>query len=283
MDYRIFDNNYPNRLYMLGDAEVQFRDREATVPASMAYRMSRYNQAEFVIEDKRVPFNPASWAKEKRLIWNCNVSSANGYGTVAENTIRHVRSLGVDVVCPGAVSSSIVSGGEYVHPDVLSSLQERIEPDCLEIQHCQPPAIKDSIVERIWCYSMFETDHTPRSWIKRLNQLERVLVPSQWLVESWKGQGLTVPISVYGHGIDPEVYSPLERTPRETYTFLHYGQLSLRKGTDLVFRAFTEEFAPSEPVRLILKNTYPLFPVPLHAPTSSTFTPPTARSRCGSC
>jgi len=71
---------------------------------------------------------------------------------------------------------------------------------------------------------------------------------------------------VYGHGIDPAVYYPLERPDREVYTFLHYGQLSIRKGTDLVMEAFRREFKETEPVRLILKNTYPLFPVPLHVP-----------------
>jgi len=266
MDFRVFDQNYQNRLYLLDDYEVQFRDREATVPASVAYRMSRYNDAEFVIEDQRVPFNPDSWGSEKRLIWKCNVSAANGFGMVAENTIKELLRQGVTVLNPGGISGNWISGGEFVDQSVHRSFSQRIEPDCLEIQHCQPPAIKDSIVERIWCYTMFETDHTPKSWIKRLNEVEHVLVPSSWLVDSWQEQGLKRPISVYGHGIDPAVYYPLERPDREVYTFLHYGQLSIRKGTDLVMEAFRQEFRESEPVRLILKNTYPIFPVPLHVP-----------------
>ena len=69
------------------------------------------------------------------------------------------------------------------------------------------------------------------------------------------------PIHVYGHGIDPEIFYPLERPIRETYTFLHYGRLSARKGTDLVYKAFVEEFSHGEDVRLILKDTVPICPV----------------------
>ena len=251
---------------MLDDLEVQFADRRAKVPASVAYRMSRFNPQDFVIEDKRVPYNPGSWKRDRRLIWNCNVSSANGYGMVAENTIRALLQLGVNVECPGTVSASITSGGEYVNEAVLSALKTSIEPDAIEIQHCQPPSFRDSVVQRSWIYSMFETTHTPKSWIEILNKAEEILVPSSWLVESWKEQGVKRPIHVYGHGVDPEVFFPLERPDRETYTFLHYGRLSLRKGTDLVYRAFVEEFSHGEDVRLVLKDTVPFCPVLIEDP-----------------
>jgi len=164
-----------------------------------------------VIEQKRVPFNPESWGNEQRLIWKCDVSAANGFGMVAENTIKELLAQGIHVFNPGGVSGNWICGREFVDQSVDQYFGQRIEPDCLEIRHCQPPAIKNSIVAHIWCYTLFETDHTPRGWIKRRNEVEHMLVPSTWLVESWKEQVLIRPISVYGHGIDPEVYYPLER------------------------------------------------------------------------
>jgi glycosyltransferase involved in cell wall biosynthesis len=99
-----------------------------------------------------------------------------------------------------------------------------------------------------------------------LNEVEHVVVPSKWLVESWKEQGLTRPISVFGHGIDPRFYYYVERPEHDVFTFLHYGQLSVRKGTDVVYRAFLDEFRNQNDVKLILKNSMPIYPVPLYTP-----------------
>jgi glycosyltransferase involved in cell wall biosynthesis len=265
--FHVYDTKYASLLYMMGSEEAQFKDHKALVSPAVAYRMSRgTDYQQFVIEQKTVPYNPDAWTSERRCIWRSNVSSANGYGMVAENTMRWLRKAGVNVVSPGAVSGGVTSGGEYVHPDVLPALRVSIQPDCLEIQHCQPPDWRTGVVERSWIYTMFETTHLPQSWVAMLNRAEHILVPSSWLVESWKEQGVTPPIDVYGHGIDPEVFAPLERPERETFTFLHYGQLSIRKGTDLVVEAFQRAFAGRPDVHLILKHTMPVFPVPLGIP-----------------
>lgn len=261
MDFKVFDKEYEHRLVMFNDHEIQFRNREATVPAHLAYHLARYkNEHEFVIEKKRVPFDPDSWKKDKRVIWSGNVASANGFGMVAENTIKELMKLGCKVFTPGGQSGNPSSGGELVDPLVLEAIGKDIKPNCLEIQHVQPPAFKNNIVQRQWMYTMFETTHIPRSWVKMLNQAERIIVPTEWLVDSWKEQGVTVPINVIGHGIDPEIYYYLERPERDTYTFLHYGQLSVRKGSDLVMRAFVEEFKGQDDVKLVLKNVHPFFP-----------------------
>jgi glycosyltransferase involved in cell wall biosynthesis len=266
--YTVKDKKYKSRSYRANGQQVDFINSEAQVPNSIAYRMSRIippGQDDFIISPEIVPYNPDSWKKERRIIWSCNLGSANGYGAVAENVILNMIRLGVNVLDPGSVSS-IYAGGEFVDKETQKALNQTIEPDCIEIQHCQPPAIRRTIVQRIWTYTMYETTHTPRSWIRMLNEVEHVVVPSKWLVESWKEQGLTRPISVFGHGIDPRFYYYVERPEHDVFTFLHYGQLSVRKGTDVVYRAFLDEFRNQNDVKLILKNSMPIYPVPLYTP-----------------
>jgi glycosyltransferase involved in cell wall biosynthesis len=266
--YAVEDKKYPNRTYRNNGQQVDFFNHHAQVPNAIAYRMSRIippGQDDFIISPEIVPYNPDSWKKERRIIWSCNLGSANGYGAVAENVILNMIKLGVNVLDPGSVSS-IYAGGEFVDKETQKALNQIIEPDCIEIQHCQPPALRHTIVERIWNYTMYETTHTPRSWIKMINQVEHVVVPSSWLVDSWKEQGLKIPITVFGHGIDPRFHYYIERPEREVFTFLHYGQLSVRKGTDLVYRAFIDEFRNQNDVKLILKNSIPIYPVPLYTP-----------------
>lgn len=258
--YTIKDKMYPSRTYMYDGRIVQFENYQADVSPEVAYRMSRVSRPEeFEIPDQSVvPFNSDSWKKERRMIWNSNVSSANGFGHVSEQVILSLLRQGVTVLNPGSISGALVFGGEFVDKMIEKSLNKIIIPDCLEVQYAQPPSIRTDIVERVIGYCMYETSVTPRSWIKKMNQLSHVLVPSQWLVDSWKEQGLKTPISVFSHGVDPKIYFYMDRPDREVYTFLHFGQLARRKGTDLVVRAFLEEFTKRDDVRLVLKGNGPI-------------------------
>lgn len=260
--YRLIDKKYANRLVFVGDTEIQFRDYMAMASPEQAYKLHRnsWTEYEFPNADTVVPFNPASWNCDRRMIWRANVASANGYGMVAENTIKYLMAQGVTVQNPGTISGNIESGGEYVDDTVKRSFNELIYPDCLEIQHTQPPAIRFGITERIWAYTMFESSHTPQKWIDIMNRLDHVLVPSSWLVAAWREQGLKVPISVYHHGIDTAYFYDLDRPVRDTFTFLHYADLSPRKGSEIVVAAFLKAFPGKTDVRLVMKNHKPFFP-----------------------
>lgn len=268
--FTITDNKYATRSYMFNKIFVQFNNHVASVPPSIAYRISRISEEkEYEIKEQNpVPYDRLTWSEQKRIIWSCNVASASGFGAVTEQVLLSLLKNGVNVQNPGSISSDSIHGGEFVDKRVEASLYQSIEPDCLEIQYCQPPALRLGVVQRSWAYAMFETDHTPVSWIKKLNKLERVLVPSSWLIKSWRDQGLTVPMSVFHHGIDPEQYSYMNRPiDREKYTFLQYGELDIRKGSDLTFKAFADEFKGQDDVQLILKTTRAgIYGVPIEYP-----------------
>jgi glycosyltransferase involved in cell wall biosynthesis len=266
--YNVKDTRYPSALYTFNGLDFRFNNFQATVPASIAYRMNRVGDPKaYIVENKVTPYNPDSWKKERRIIWNCNYAPANGFGNAMEMITKELILQGVNLLNPGSISNQPWIGAEYTDPIVQQALNKNIEPDCLEIQYCQPPALRLGIVQRIWTYAMFETTHIPKNWVEILNQLERVLVPASWLVDSWKEQGVTTPISVFHHGIDPSKYYYVERPELDTFTFLHMGQLSDRKGTDLVTRAFLEEFPTETNVKLVCKTSSPLIMgVPLDNP-----------------
>jgi|GEM_PF-1097835 len=262
--YRATDPKYQNRLIYTPSGEVLFRDHVGMMTDADAYSYTRKMTSDFTIDlDHVVPFRKESWTQEKKLVWCSNLSSANGYGMVAENTTLHLQKLGIDVYNPKSLSSEWNWGGEMVDESAKLSLNRIIYPDCLEIQHCQPLGFQNSITQRRWIYTMFETNKIPRMWVERLNKAEHVLVPSSWMVPLWKSQGVTPPIDVYHHGIDTNYFYDLNRPIRETFTFLHYCQLSSRKGTDVLLRAFEDEFKNEKPedVHLILKNVHPFFPI----------------------
>ena len=148
--YHVKDRKYENRLVFLpNDREIQFHNRQAIVDDETAYLLSRIWANEYEIDfDHFVPFDKESW-RDKRLIWSCNYASANGYGCVAENTVKYLLLKGYYVLNPGSISNNMVAGGELVDPLLQKTLDKPINPNCLEIQHCQPPAFRKSIVENL--------------------------------------------------------------------------------------------------------------------------------------
>lgn len=102
--------------------------------------------------------------------------------------------------------------------------------------------------------TMFESTKLPEGWVQGLNQCAAVIVPSKFLVEIFRAEGVTVPIHVVALGIN-EAYLKVERPARvdRPYTFLAIADRGLRKGWDLAWHAFRSAFHDDPNYKLILK------------------------------
>ncbi len=104
-------------------------------------------------------------------------------------------------------------------------------------------------------HTMFEATRLPAGWVEKLNTYaDMVIVPCGWNKIVFRDNGVTVPLRMALWGIDPADYWPLERFRPEgrAYTFLWSGTPDLRKGWDVAYRAFRQEFGDDERVRLAL-------------------------------
>jgi len=94
-----------------------------------------------------------------------------------------------------------------------------------------------------------------------MNKAEKVIVPSIATKNLFKWNNVITPIIIVPYGINPEIYYP--RVPKEDkessseFTFLSVNSWTLkendRKGTDLLIKAFDEEFKNDKNVKLMLK------------------------------
>jgi glycosyltransferase involved in cell wall biosynthesis len=102
--------------------------------------------------------------------------------------------------------------------------------------------------------TMFESTMLPEGWVEGLNACNAVVVPSRFLVEIFRAEGVTVPIHVVALGIN-EAYLNVERPARSDrpYTFLAIADRGLRKGWDLAWHAFRSAFHDDPNYKLILK------------------------------
>lgn len=114
-------------------------------------------------------------------------------------------------------------------------------------------------------YTMFESDKLPEEWADYLNMADEVIVPSKWCAEVFAKSGVKASVVPLGYNDRAFVYidRPIPIESGLPFTFIHYDSFNLRKGFAEVFKAFTEEFSPDEPVRLILKTAQNAVAIPL--------------------
>ncbi|HHY98742.1 MAG TPA: glycosyltransferase family 4 protein [Firmicutes bacterium] len=107
-------------------------------------------------------------------------------------------------------------------------------------------------------FSMIEVDRLPSQWVERCNLMNEVWVPSSFNLEVFSASGVHRGIlKVMPLGIDVGAYCPhglsLEVKGLRGFVFLSVFEWILRKGYDLLLRAFCEEFEPNEDVTLLLR------------------------------
>jgi hypothetical protein len=106
--------------------------------------------------------------------------------------------------------------------------------------------------------TMFEADKWPIHWLDACNVANQVWVPSRFCQKTLMESGCQSPVEIVPLGIDPEVYYPPKPTlvlNSSVFRFGYTGAATLRKGFDLLVRAFLEEFAEDEPVRLEIRSS----------------------------
>jgi len=93
-------------------------------------------------------------------------------------------------------------------------------------------------------------------WNRLINRCKKIFVCSEANKNLYKWNDVIIPIKVINYGTNPELYKPGPKVDNKIYTFLSVnswtGKEGDRKGTDLLIKAFDEEFKEGE-AKLILK------------------------------
>lgn len=104
----------------------------------------------------------------------------------------------------------------------------------------------------------FETDRIPDGWREHCNALDEVWVPSHFNLETFARAGVERgKLHVLQEGVDTEHFrpgaEPLKIPGARGFNFLSVFDWQMRKGYDVLLRAYCAEFRPGEDVALILK------------------------------
>ncbi len=189
-------------------------------------------------------------------------SPYSGYGIANINWVKYLRRLGVDVSV-GAKFRPFPNSPEW---NILTDEEKEIFSSNFELRRVgiiesNPFDFENNISEYRIANTMCESDHVAPVWAEKLNGMQQIIVPNEFNKKVFENSGVTTSITVIPHGTDIERFPYYERKDRNTFKFGILGYLDFhdRKGAFDLIRAFSSEFAPDEPVELLIHSSNPAF------------------------
>jgi glycosyltransferase involved in cell wall biosynthesis len=191
-------------------------------------------------------YNENHWKEDKYFGFTSHLDSTSGWGKVTYYLLKN--SIDKKPALVGMVSG-------IIDRDISRMSKEKIRQDGIMIWHEQPNEkwVCSPFSKNIGLVP-FETSLIPARWVGIMNRLDAVITYSNHCKKAFLDSGIRVPIEVFHLGIDFKKFYPLKRD-NKVFTFGHMGALSLRKGTDLLVKAFSEAFPNGEKVKLICKTS----------------------------
>lgn len=160
---------------------------------------------------------------------NGNLTLRNGYGLAGYNMIKSLNELGHSVPFRDPTAPVEIA---FCQPGQT----EWANPDAYHIQ-----------------YTPWESTEVPNSWMSGFNKSDEVWTPSPLIARWFADAGVTSPIKVYEHGLDP-VWSPGPSIRNnDKFVFLHHGSPAPRKGAQMAVDAFLELFGGDDRYALAIK------------------------------
>lgn len=220
-------------------------DKPYEVDLSTALRMKRELNVDLVYT--KYQYDPNLWKNEKIATFISDIDTTSGWGNVSIQLLKN---------SPGIKFSQIGRLTDITEPLVLAAARRDINQNSAAIIHEQPKSdwILSPFSKNI-CITPFETTKVPASWVPRLNSMDAVLVPCKQNIQMMKDSGVIKPVDLIHWGVDTSKFFPISRREGRPFTFGHMGALSIRKGTDILVRAFKAAFPTETDVRLINKTS----------------------------
>lgn len=245
----IKDKKYPQRELNYKGQTIQFKNYVADVSDKVAVELVQTGEYEFLDSSENgqsggvvFPFNPATWSREKKLIFDSAIGTDNGYGKsgimIAE-ALSDIPDLDLYVLNNGYISSDISTVSPKLRKLVKKDLSKI---DCFYIQYW-PGFNCRKISQRQILYSMLEGTRIPAHWVEKINaNVERCIVPCKAQKQAFIDSGVNVDIEIIPLGLKEEDYVYKRREVSDEFIFGLEGTLTFRKGPDLAVDAFQKAF-----------------------------------------
>lgn len=122
-----------------------------------------------------------------------------------------------------------------------------------------PPDVPELVYEHPVKIGGFvcETDLIEKGWVRICNRFDLIIVPSRWCRDAFLRSGVSTPIMVVPHGLEPE-YKPYGGRPRSGpfifYNTFYATSFHSRKSLEELVRSFIDAFQGRDDVLLRLRT-----------------------------
>lgn len=197
------------------------------------------------------------------LIVYAPVFGQSGFEQLSRGLLLALDQMGVQIELRPAYEWNAERVG--IAPDKMRRLirmvNQRVEAFAPHVIYQKPAAQPIHKDAPVICYTLFETDRCPISWVDSLSKMDKVLVFSEFNRKGWSDSGIPVEkIDKLPPAIDSFLYNPdgprLSITNRKGFVFLTSGDFTERKNFEAVIEAYVTEFNSSDPVTLIVKGHF---------------------------
>lgn len=195
-----------------------------------------------------------------KVTWSTFAHNYTSAGVIANNIIIELTKLGIDV------GYNVLNRDELTNddiksfpPEVQQAIQKGLREDSINIFFSYPDIYPNVRCKVNVGYTGADSSgwyQTEGAWFpsESCNKfMDYMLTPSDYSRQIMKKCGVTIPIELFPHGIDANIFKPVKREFSYPFTFLYTGELSKRKGTQDLIQVFKRLFQNDENYKLILR------------------------------
>jgi len=184
-----------------------------------------------------------------KILWKGNLFNSTGIATANREVVRELSKLDLKIQVTDPWKDSPENKG-------LEHLNNSIDVKDADTIFADYPQYWREGYGKLYGFFLHEGTRLIPGWSDLMNRVNKIFVPSEATKKLFKWNDIRVPIEVIPYGTNPEIYKPIETKENKDFIFLSVnswtGKVGDRKGTDLLIKAFDQEFK-NEKVKLILK------------------------------
>ncbi|MEO8271882.1 MAG: glycosyltransferase family 4 protein, partial [Aureliella sp.] len=203
----------------------------------------------------------------RSIVWCGPTFQPTGYADEVRGMALALHEVGTDItLVPPALESS-ANFRNALDPAIRRVLERCVErpvtPGFIQIQHGTIDSFSPANEHAAYSIgrSMFETDSLPSHWVVGANALDELWIPGEFNRLTFANAGIRTPMHVIPGGIDSKAFrpdvAPMPLAGVHGTVFLSVFEWRLRKGWDVLLRAWADAFTPDDDVTLVLR-TYPI-------------------------
>lgn len=179
-----------------------------------------------------------------------------GYSIAAQDYILSLKTEDIKIHPLNRFTESGVSKNRQ---QILSGMiNKKLDPE-INIYHCIPPRYKKVAGAKNVGVCLFETMNPPKDWIVQMNNMDAIIVASDFNERVFQSHGVTTPMFKVPHCFDPKLFNAsVKHNGRyNAFTFLSIGTWKQRKNWDVLIKGFYDAFEDKDGVCLLIKTDKP--------------------------